>query len=158
MRFSPLVIGNPEELRVEFINGRCDALTKDASSGASFRLARGRNAGMDTVLPGMILDEPPGSVARWAHFARLTAQELGITSESIDKFRNSSNPEVQRFMRATGDLGAAPGLRQDRAVRAVKQVGDFAGMWDRNIMPVGVQRGMNSLWNNGGIQYAPPMR
>jgi general L-amino acid transport system substrate-binding protein len=85
-------------------------------------------------------------------------EELGITSESIEKFRNSSNPEVQRFMRATGDLGAAPGLQPDRAVRIVKQVGDFAGMWDRNIMPVGVQRGMNSLWNNGGIQYAPPMR
>jgi general L-amino acid transport system substrate-binding protein len=110
------------------------------------------------VLPGSILKEPLGSVVRWAHFARLTAGELEITSKSIDTFRDSSNPEQQRFMGTTGDLDTAPGLQPDRAVKIVKQVANFAEMWDRNITPVGVQRGMNDLWNNGGFRYAPPMR
>jgi general L-amino acid transport system substrate-binding protein len=158
MRFSSLVIGNLEELRTAFINGRCDALATDASSLASFREAHGRNAGLSRVLPGSISKEPPGSVVRWAHFARLTAEELEITSKSIDTFRSSSNPELQRFMGAAGDLGAAPGLQPDRAVKIVKQVANFAEMWDRNITPLGVQRGMNDLWTNGGFRYAPPMR
>jgi general L-amino acid transport system substrate-binding protein len=169
MRFSPLVIENLEELRAAFINGRCDAFTTDASSLASFRYAQGPNAGLYTVLPEIISKEPLGGVVRkgdfkffdvvrWAHFAQLTAEELGITSKNIDNFRDSSNPEVQRFMGATGDLGASLGLQPDWAVKIVKQVGNFAEMWDRNITPMGVQRGMNNLWNNGGIQYAPPMR
>ncbi|WP_328799052.1 amino acid ABC transporter substrate-binding protein [Roseomonas harenae] len=169
MRFSPLVIENLEELRAAFINGRCDAFTTDASSLASFRYAQGSNAGLYTVLPEIISKEPLGSVVRngdfkffdvvrWAHFAQLTAEELGITSKNIDNFRDSSNSEVPRFMGATGDLGASLGLQPDWAVRIVQQVGNFAEMWDRNITPMGVQRGMNNLWKNGGIQYAPPMR
>ncbi|WP_338661970.1 amino acid ABC transporter substrate-binding protein [Pararoseomonas sp. SCSIO 73927] len=169
MRFQPLVIENLEELRAAFINGRCDAFTTDASSLASFRFAQGANAEQYLLLPEIISKEPLGTmvrkgdwkffdVVRWAHFAQLTAEELGITSRNLDSFRDSNNPEIQRFIGATGDLGRALGVGPDWAVQIVRQVGNFAEMWDRNITPLGVQRGINNLWTKGGLQYALPMR
>lgn len=169
MRFTPLVIENLEELRAAFIAGRCDAFTTDASSLAAFRYTQGPNADQYLLLPEIISKEPLGTmvrkgdwkffdIVRWAHFAQLTAEELGIDSENIDKFRNSPLPEVQRFMGVTGDLGKSLGVAPDWAVQIVKQVGNFGEMWDRNITPLGVQRGINNLWTKGGLQYAPPMR
>ncbi|MBP0493637.1 amino acid ABC transporter substrate-binding protein [Roseomonas sp. SG15] len=169
LRFSPLVIENLEELRAAFINGRCDAFTTDASSLASFRFAQGANADQYLLLPEIISKEPLGTmvrkgdwkffdIVRWAHFAQLTAEELGIDSRNIESFRGSANPEIQRFMGATGDLGKALGVNPDWAVQIIRQVGNFAEMWDRNITPMGVQRGINNLWTRGGLQYAPPMR
>ena len=169
MRFTPLVIENLEELRAAFINGRCDAFTTDASSLAAFRYTQGENASQYVLLPEIISKEPLGSVVRkgdwkffdivrWAHFAQLTAEELGITSQNIETFRGNTNPEVQRFMGATGDLGRSLGVAPDWAVQIVRQVGNFGEMWERNITPLGVQRGINNLWSRGGLQYAPPMR
>jgi general L-amino acid transport system substrate-binding protein len=169
LRFTPLVIENLEELRAAFIAGRCDAFTTDASSLASFRVTQGANAGQYTLLPEIISKEPLGTavrkgdwkffdVVRWAHFAQLTAEELGIDSENIESFRSSSNPEIQRFMGATGDLGRSLGVAPDWAVQIIRQVGNFAEMWDRSITPLGIQRGINNLWTKGGLQYAPPMR
>ncbi|MFZ6762330.1 amino acid ABC transporter substrate-binding protein [Pseudoroseomonas sp. WGS1072] len=169
MSFSPLVIADLEELRAAFINGRCDAFTTDASSLAAFRYAQGPNADKYFLIPGVISKEPLGSVVRkgdfkffdvvrWTHFAQLTAEELGITSKNLDSFADSNSPEVQRFLGRTGDLGKMLGLQPDWAVQIVRQVGNFGEMWDRNIGPLGVDRGINNLWNKGGIQYAPPMR
>ncbi|MBB5692910.1 amino acid ABC transporter substrate-binding protein [Muricoccus pecuniae] len=169
MRFTPLVIENLEELRAAFIAGRCDAFTTDASSLAAFRYTQGPNADQYLLLPEIISKEPLGTmvrkgdwkffdIVRWAHFAQLTAEELGIDSENIGSFRNSPLPEVQRFMGVTGDLGKSLGVAPDWAVQIVKQVGNFGEMWDRNITPLGVQRGINNLWTKGGLQYAPPMR
>ena len=169
MRFTPLVIENLEELRAAFIAGRCDAFTTDASSLASFRYAQGANADQYLLLPEIISKEPLGTavrkgdwkffdIVRWAHFAQLTAEELGITSRNVESFRSSTNPEVQRFMGVTGDLGGALGVSPDWAVQVVRQVGNFGEMWERNITPLGVQRGINNLWTKGGLQYAPPMR
>ncbi|WP_458097592.1 amino acid ABC transporter substrate-binding protein [Roseomonas sp. WA12] len=169
MRFTPLVIENLEELRAAFIAGRCDAFTTDASSLASFRATQGANAGQYLLLPEIISKEPLGTmvrkgdwkffdIVRWAHFAQLTAEELGISSKNLESFRASANPEVQRFMGVTGDLGRSLGVQPDWAVQIVRQVGNFAEMWDRSITPLGVQRGINNLWTKGGLQYAPPMR
>ncbi|MFC0409840.1 amino acid ABC transporter substrate-binding protein [Roseomonas elaeocarpi] len=169
MKFTPVVIENLEEIHNAFITGRCDAYTTDASSLAAFRYAQGPNAGQYTLLPEIISKEPLGSmvrkgdwkffdIVRWTHFAQLTAEELGITSKNIDSFIDSNNPDVQRFMGKTGDLGKMMGVDPAWAVNVVKQVGNYGEVWDRNITPMGVQRGPNNLWNKGGLQYPPPMR
>ena len=169
MRFTPVVIENVEELRSAFIAGRCDSFTTDASSLASFRFAQGPNAGQYTILPEIISKEPLGAmvrkgdwkffdIVRWTHFAQLTAEELGMTSRNLDSFVDNANPEIQRFMGKTGDLGKMLGVAPDWAVQVIRQVGNYAEVWDRNITPMGVQRGLNNLWNKGGLQYPPPMR
>jgi general L-amino acid transport system substrate-binding protein len=169
MRFTPVIIENNEELRSAFIAGRCDVYTNDASSLASFRASQGPNAEQYVLLPEIISKEPLGpvvrkgdwrffDVVRWAHFAMLTAEELGITSKNIDSFTDSNNPDVQRFLGRTGDLGQMLGLENDWAVKVVRQVGNFSEVWERNITPLGIQRGINRLWTQGGLQYAPPMR
>ncbi|UPG71376.1 amino acid ABC transporter substrate-binding protein [Roseomonas gilardii subsp. gilardii] len=169
MKFTPVVIENVEEIRNAFISGRCDAFTTDASSLASFRFSQGANADQYTILPEIISKEPLGSMVRkgdwkffdivkWTHFAQLTAEELGMTSKNIDSFVDNSNPEIQRFMGKSGDLGKMLGVAPDWAVQVVKQVGNYGEVWDRNITPMGVQRGPNNLWNKGGLQYPPPMR
>ena len=169
MRFTPVVIESIEEIRTAFIAGRCDAYTTDASSLASFRFSQGANADRYVLLPDIISKEPLGAVVRkgdwrffdivrWTHFAQVTAEELGINSTNIDSFATSTNPDVQRFMGRSGDLGRMLGLSNDWAVNIVRQVGNFEEAWNRNITPLGVPRGINALWNEGGLQYAPPMR
>jgi general L-amino acid transport system substrate-binding protein len=169
IQFTPVVIETVEEVQKAFISGRCDAYTTDASSLASFRMTQGTNADQYLLLPEIISKEPLGAVVRkgdwkffdivrWAHFAQLTAEELGITSQNLATFEDSNNPDIQRFMGKTGDLGKMLNLQPDWAVQVVRQVGNFAEMWERNITPLGVQRGINNLWTKGGLQYAPPMR
>ena len=169
MPITPVVIETVEEVQKAFISGRCDAYTTDSSSLASFRMSPGPNAVQYLLLPEIISKEPLGAVVRkgdwkffdivrWAHFATLTAEELGITSKNVDSFTDSNNPDVQRFMGKSGDLGKMLGLEPEWAVTIIRQVGDFAEIWDRDITPMGVQRGLNNLWTKGGLQYAPPMR
>ncbi|MFM2149652.1 MAG: hypothetical protein RLZZ187_1958 [Pseudomonadota bacterium] len=169
LRFTPVVIENIEEIRTAFINRRCDAYTTDASSLASFAAAQGANANRYLLLPEIISKEPLGPVVRkgdprffdivrWTHYALLTAEELGITQANVDSFANSTNPDVQRFMGRTGDLGRMMGLENNWAVNIIKAVGNYGEIWERNMTPIGFPRGPNNLWNNGGLQYAPPMR
>jgi len=168
MRMTPVVIENVEEIRTAFLSGRCDAYTNDASSLASFRAVQ-QNPEQFLLLPEIISKEPLGpvvrkgdvrffDVVRWTHFALITAEELGITQANIDSFASSQNPDIQRFMGRTGDLGKMMGLENDWAVKVIKAVGNFSEMWERNITPLGVPRGINALWTKGGLQYAPPMR
>jgi len=169
LRFTPVVIENIEEIRSAFINKRCDAYTTDASSLASFAAAQGANANRFLLLPEIISKEPLGpvvrkgdwrffDVVRWVHFALVTAEELGITQANIGNFANSTNPDVQRFMGQTGDLGQMLGLEKDWAPRVIRAVGNFSEVWERNMTPIGFPRGINNLWSKGGLQYAPPMR
>jgi general L-amino acid transport system substrate-binding protein len=169
LRYTPVIIENIEEIRNAFITRRCDAYTNDASSLASFAAGQGANAGRYLLLPEIISKEPLGPVVRkgdwrffdavrWVHFALVTAEELGITAANIDEFASSTNPDVQRFLGRTGDLGRMMGLDNDWAVKVVKAVGNFGEVWERNMTPIGFPRGVNNLWNRGGLQYAPPMR
>ncbi len=168
MRMTPVVIENVEEIRAAFNGGRCDAYTNDASSLAGFRSSQS-NPEEYLLLPEIISKEPLGPVirkgdarffdiVRWTHFALLTAEELGITQANVDSFANSTVPDVQRFMGKSGDLGKMLGLDNDWAVKLIKGVGNFSEMWERNITPLGVPRGINNLWTKGGLQYAPPIR
>ena len=169
LRYTPVVIENVEEVRQAFISRRCDAYTNDASSLASFAAGQGANANRYLLLPEIISKEPLGPVVRkgdsrffdivrWTHFALITAEELGITAANIDSFANSTNPDVQRFLGRTGDLGRMLGLENNWAVNVIKAVGNYGEIWERNMTPIGFSRGPNNLWNNGGLQYAPPMR
>ncbi|MGG5809112.1 amino acid ABC transporter substrate-binding protein [Falsiroseomonas sp. CW058] len=169
MRLNPVLFENIEELRSAFAAGRCDAYASDTSTLAAFRAGMGDRAADFVLLPEIFSKEPLGplvrkgdwrwfDIVRWTHFALLTAEELGIGSTNIDSFAGSTNPDVLRFLGRTGDLGRMMGLENDWAVRVVRAVGNFAEVWDRNVTPLGTQRGINNLWTRGGLQYAPPMR
>ena len=91
----------------------------------------------------------------------LNAEELNITSKNVDEMMKSTNPEVKRFVGTDGSYGEQLGLTKDWAVRIVKLVGNYGEVFDRNVgagSPLKIDRGLNKLWNKGGLQYAPPIR
>ncbi|WP_019016059.1 amino acid ABC transporter substrate-binding protein [Elioraea tepidiphila] len=169
MRFTPVVIERLEEVNAAFFAGRCDALTTDVSGLASVRASQGPRAEEYVILPEVISKEPLGPVVRhgdnrwadlvrWAHFAMIEAEELGLTSANIDQHMNSTNPAIQRFVGATGGLGEMLGVDNRWAYNIVKQVGNYGESFDRNVKPLGIQRGINDLWTKGGLMYSPPIR
>lgn len=169
MELKPLVIEKSEQIRDAFVGGRCDAYTNDTAQLASFKISMGAAANDYVLLPEVISKEPLGpfirkgdqkffDLVRWTHIALLTAEEFGITSANVDKFRNNQNPAIQRFMGENGDLGKALGVENNWAVNVIKSVGNYAELWQRHITPLGIPRGLNKLVKDGGVQYAPPMR
>jgi general L-amino acid transport system substrate-binding protein len=169
MRLTPVLIDSVNELRVAFLSGRCDAYATDTSSLAAFRLNTGRPPTDFTVLPEIISKEPLGPVVRkgddrwfdivrWTLFALLTAEEEGITSANLDDALNSARPDVRRLLGVEGELGRQLGLDRRWAFNVIRETGNFAELWDRNITPLGLTRGMNALWSAGGVHYAPPFR
>lgn len=151
--------------------GRCDAYTTDASGLYAERL-RMSNPDDNIVLPEIISKEPLGPVvrhgddqwfdiAKWVVFALINAEELGITSKNIDEMVKSDNPSIKRFVGTEGSYGEQLGLSKDWAVQIVKAVGNYGEVFERNVgsgSPLKIDRGLNKLWTNGGIQYAPPIR
>ena len=151
--------------------GRCDAYTTDASGLYAERL---RLATPDdhTILPEIISKEPLGpavrhgddqwfDIVKWTLFAMLDAEELNISSKTLDDATKSTNPEIKRFVGTEGNYGEQLGLTKDWAARIVKQVGNYAESFERNVgmgSPLKIERGLNKLWTKGGIQYAPPIR
>lgn len=169
MRFTPVVIERLEEVNAAFFAGRCDSLTTDVSGLASVRASQGPRAEEYVILPEVISKEPLGPVVRhgdnrwadivrWAHFAMIEAEELGLTSANIDQHLNSQNPSIQRFVGATGGLGEMLGVDNKWAYNIVKQVGNYGESFERNVAPLGIQRGINNLWTKGGLMYSPPIR
>jgi len=168
LKFTPILIDNYPELQAAFISGRCDVLSNDSSALATFRATQAKPTDF-MLLPEIISKEPLGpmvrkgddkwfDIVRWTYFAQLIAEEHGLTSATIDAAATSQEPEVRRFLGLEGDLGKALGLDNKWAYNAIKQVGNAAEIWDRNMTPLGVPRGINALWNKGGLMYAPPMR
>jgi len=151
--------------------GRCDVLTTDQSGlfAERLKLAKPSEA---MILPDVISKEPLGpvvraddlrwySIVKWVNFALVNAEELGISSTTMDEAQRSTKPDVRRFVGAEGNLGAKLGLDNAFAIRAVRAVGNYAEVYERNIgsaSRLGIPRGMNQLWSMGGILYAPPMR
>jgi general L-amino acid transport system substrate-binding protein len=151
------------------LTGRCDAYSTDSSALAGFRYSQGDKASDFVLLPEIISKEPLAPAVRkgddkwfdivsWIEYAQMTAEEDGVTSKNVDSFASSTNPDIRRLLGMDGDLGKALGLDNAWAMNVIKQVGNTAEVWDRNITPLGVPRGINALWNKGGLQYAPPMR
>ncbi len=169
IKFTPIEIQDVTEDQKAFLSGRCDAYSTDSSALAGFRFQQGDKAKDLTLLPDIISKEPLGPMVRkgddkfldivkWTHFAQLTAEEYGITSKNVDTFMTSTDPSIRRLLGLEGDMGKALGVDNKWAYNAIKQVGNFGEVWDRNITVMGVPRGINALWNKGGLQYAPPIR
>ncbi|MBV8913156.1 MAG: amino acid ABC transporter substrate-binding protein, partial [Acetobacteraceae bacterium] len=169
MSFKPVVIESPSEIQQAFFSGRCDVYSNDRTDMVGIRAAQGPRAEDLVILPETISKEPLGpavrkddprwfDVVRWMHFALLSAEELGITQANVEQMRSSTNPEVRRLLGAEGDFGKQLGLANDWVVSAVKAVGNYGEVWDRNQKPLGVDRGPNRLWRDGGLQYSPPFR
>ncbi|HCF19494.1 MAG TPA: amino acid ABC transporter substrate-binding protein, partial [Rhodospirillum rubrum] len=101
------------------------------------------------------------NIVRWSLFAQLNAEELGVTSANADEVKAGTDQNVKRLLGTEGEMGKQLGLGNDWAYAIVKQVGNYGEMFERNIgkgSPLEIERGLNALWNKGGIQYAPPIR
>jgi general L-amino acid transport system substrate-binding protein len=169
MSFKPVVIEKLEEVTAAYFAGRCDVYTTDVSGLVSTRGTRAPNPADHLILPEVISKEPLGpavrhgddrwfDVVKWAMFAMLEAEEMGIHSKNIDQQLSSKDPAVMRFVGATGDIGKMLTLDNRWAFNIIKQVGNYAESFDANLKPLGFDRGLNRLWNQGGLMYAPPIR
>jgi len=171
MKHEAKVFGRLDDLFNAYASGRCDVLTADVSQLYALRLKHPR-PGEHEILPDIISKEPLGPVVRqkdddwhllvkWTLFALINAEELGIDSTNIDEAMRSKKPEVMRFVGTEGEYGEGLGLTRDWALRIVRHVGNYGEVYERNVgngSPLGIPRGLNQLWNAGGILYAPPIR
>lgn len=171
MMWKPVVIENTSELSKAFFAGRCDVLTSDSSQLAAHRSVA-PNPNDYVLLPQIISKEPLAPVVRhgddqwydivnWTVMALIQAEEFGITSKNVDKMLKSKDPQIQRFLGVTPGLGKALGLNDKWAYNIVKQVGNYGEIFERNVgvnTPLGLKRGLNALWTNGGLMYAAPLR
>ena len=169
MSFKPVVIEKMEEVLNAYFAGRCDVYTTDHSGLIATRASRAPKPEEHIILPEIISKEPLGpavrhgddrwfDVVKWTMFAMLEAEEMGITSKNIDQQAGSQNPTVQRFVGASGDIGKMLGIDNKWSFNIIKQVGNYGESFDSNLKPLGFERGLNRLWNQGGLMYAPPIR
>jgi general L-amino acid transport system substrate-binding protein len=169
MTFKPVVIEKLDEVLNAYFARRCDVYTTDHSGLISTRATRAPKPEEHVILPEIISKEPLGpavrhgddrwfDVVKWSMYAMIEAEEMGLTSKNIDGEAASTNPSVQRFVGATGDIGKMLGLDNKWAWNIVKQVGNYGESFDANLTPLGFERGLNRLWNKGGLMYAPPIR
>ncbi len=169
--YSPVVFEQNDEARRSYLAGRCDAYSTDASQLAGLR-ASFPNPEEHVILPEIISKEPHSPVVRhgddqwfdiirWTFFALLTAEEFGITAANVDSHLNSQNPEIRRLLGDSGDHGPLMGLDRRWAFNAIKAVGNYGEIFERNLgqgSPIKLARGLNDLWTRGGLMYAPPIR
>ncbi|WP_148252122.1 amino acid ABC transporter substrate-binding protein [Aidingimonas lacisalsi] len=171
MEFNPIVFDTSEQTVGGFESGRCDVLTSDTSQLAALRIQLDDPESAE-VLPEVISKEPLGPVVRqgddtwfnivkWSLFAMLNAEEYGVNSENVDDMLDSENPSIARLLGEDGNYGEEMGLEADWAYNIIDQVGNYAESYDRNVgmdSPLEIERGVNRLWTDGGIHYAPPIR
>ncbi len=171
MSFDPIVFDTSEQTVGGFEAGRCDVLTSDTSQLAALRIQLTDPESAE-VLPDVISKEPLGpvvrqgddqwlNIAKWSLFAMLNAEEYGVTSENIDDLLDSSDPNIARLVGQDGNYGEGMGLSADWSYNIIKQVGNYAESYDRNVgmdSPLQIERGLNALVIDGGFHYAPPIR
>lgn len=172
MKFTPITYSTSDESAKSMEAGRCDVLTSDQSQ---LYAQRNKLASPDdyVVLPEVISKEPLApavrrgdedwlTVVKWSLFAMVNAEELGLTSANVEaQAKDSKNPDVRRLLGADGEFGKDLKLPKDWAVKIVKQVGNYGEVFERNVgmgSDLKIKRGLNALWNAGGLQYAPPVR
>jgi len=172
MELKPLLFSELAEAEAAFFAGRCDAFTADGSALASIRAAKAGNPGDYVILPEVISKEPLGPVVRhgddeffdivkWTVFALIEAEEYGITQANVEEMKGSDNPPVMRLLGVTAGNGEALGIDEEWAVRAIKAVGNYGEIFERNVgrgSPLKLERGLNALWTEGGLIYAMPLR
>lgn len=171
MKYEVTAFATADEAIKSYDLSRCDAFTTDVSQLYAERLKL-VNPDEHVVLPDVISKEPLApavrqgdsqwfNLVRWVHYAMVNAEELGITKANVDERRKDTTPEVRRLLGEEGDFGKGLGLTKDWAYRIVKHVGNYGEIFERNVgadSRLKIARGLNNLWNKGGLQYAPPVR
>ncbi|MGO3931026.1 amino acid ABC transporter substrate-binding protein [Rhodopseudomonas pseudopalustris] len=171
MKYEVIAFGTADESLKAYESGRCDVFTSDVSQLYALRLKLATPAD-HVVLPEVVSKEPLGPLVRhgddqwfdivkWTLFATINAEDLGITQKNVEDQAKLDKPELKRVLGTDGNLGEQLGLSNDWVVRIVKAVGNYGEMFDRNVgagSKLGIARGLNQLWNKGGIQFAPPIR
>lgn len=169
--FKPVVIEDTKEFIQALDSGRVDALTQDASDLAMKRTQLSKPEDY-VLLPERLSKEPLAPAIRggddewleivnWTVYATIQAEEFGITKDNVDTFLTSDDPAIKRFLGADPSLGEAIGLDPKFAYNIIKAVGNYGEIFERNIgktTPVGLERGYNQLWSQGGLIYSPPFR
>ena len=173
LNIKPVVFEKQEASTSAYFSGRCQAFTTDASGLASIRNKEAKNPADHLVLPELISKEPLGpsvrrgddeffAIAKWVVFALIEAEEYGITQAKVDELaKSSTDPAIGRILGTTEDTGKLLGLDKSWAANAIKAVGNYGEIFERNVGPksaLGMPRGNNNLWNKGGFMYAPPVR
>ncbi len=177
MEYKVVAFEKNEEVLKAYQDGRCDVFTTDQSGLYAERLVFA-TPDDHVVLPEIISKEPLGpvvrqgddqwfNVAKWTYYALVNAEELGVTSANVGEMMASTNPEIQRLLGVKNADGTAAGfgtglgLAEEWAAQAIKHVGNYAEIFERNVgtsTPLKIARGKNALWKDGGLQYAPPIR
>ena len=173
MSYEPVPIETNAEAQQKYLAGACDVYTTDASGLAATR-STFEDPSAHVILPEIISKEPLGplvrhgdsewaDIVRWTLNALIAAEELGITSENVEEKAGAAgdNPEINRLLGSEGELGAMIGLESNWAVNAIKAGGNYGEIFDAFIGPdtsIGLSRGLNAQWTEGGLLYAPPFR
>jgi general L-amino acid transport system substrate-binding protein len=169
MKVKLVTVENADAQRMAYEEGQCDVITGDQSQLYSLRTEL-KEPSAHRILPEVISKEPLSpavraddpqwhAIVRWTLFALIDAEELGISSVNVERARTKAkNPVILSFLGAEGNAGAGMGLEADWAYDAIRQVGNYAEIFERNLGPLGIKRGLNALWRNGGLMYAPPIR
>ncbi|MEO5676197.1 MAG: amino acid ABC transporter substrate-binding protein, partial [Usitatibacter sp.] len=168
----PIVFEKQEAATGAYFSGRCVAFTTDASGLASIRNKDAKDPKEHVILPELISKEPLGpavrrgddefyAIAKWVWFGLLEAEEYGINQANVEQMKSSQDPVVMRVLGTSEDTGKLLGLDKDWMVRVIKTTGNYGEIFERNVgasTPLALPRGLNNLWNKGGLQYAPPIR
>jgi general L-amino acid transport system substrate-binding protein len=171
MKYEPVVQATVDEIVKAYDTGACDVFTSDASQLYAIRLRLAKPAD-HVILPDIISKEPLGpavrrddmqwlTIVKWVHFAMLDAEELGVSTATLDAALASTKPDVRRLLGIEGNYGEQVGLTKDWVARVVRKVGNYGEVFERNVgskTALGIPRGINQLWTSGGIMYAPPIR
>jgi general L-amino acid transport system substrate-binding protein len=173
LNIKPVVFEKLEAVEGAYFSGRCVSYTTDASGLASVRNKSAKNPADHIILPELISKEPLGplvrrgddewaAIVKWTIFGLLEAEEYGVTAANVDDLKvNTKDPAIGRLLGTTEDTGKLLGLDKEWLARAVKATGNYGEIFERNVGPksdLQLPRGLNNLWNKGGIQYAPPIR
>jgi general L-amino acid transport system substrate-binding protein len=171
IKYEVVAFGTADETVKAYDSGRCDVFTTDISQLYAEKLKLA-NANDHVILPEIISKEPLGPVVRhgddqwfdivkWTVFAMINAEELEVSSKTVADAMKSDKPDVKRLVGTEGNFGEQLGLANTWAERIIRLVGNYAEVFERNVgsgSRLGIARGINNLWNKGGIQYAPPIR
>lgn len=170
MTYEPVPIETSTEAQQKYLAGACDAYTTDRSGLAAQR-ATFEDPSAHIILPETVSKEPLGPVVRhgdnqwadivrWVFNALLAGEEYGITQENAKQMAQTptENPEINRLLGTEGNYGEMLGLEKDWAVQAISSMGNYGEIFDRYLTPIGLDRGLNGLYTQGGIQYPMPFR
>lgn len=171
VKYTPIVFDDANAAYAAYDQGRCEGVTTDRS-GLVSRRSTLKNPNENIILEAVMSKEPLApavnngdsrwfDTVKWVIFGLIEAEELGINSKNIDSFANSKDPVVKRLLGTEGDLGKGLGLPNDFVARAIRKVGNYGEIYERNLgaqTPFKLARGQNDIWSKGGLMYAPPFR